>query len=150
MNSPESVSPKPPSPEQLAMNLWIVWGALCGSLLIYGALPLFGAFPVEPPHDPAARLPILYALIGVALAELLGQYLAAGLIARRAGNIFSYFIIRWAIIESVAIYGLVSFTLLGDISITWEFIGVSLLVMLGLAPGAKQRESFERYRTGEA
>lgn len=144
--SPSSPTPPNPlNPELMAKNMWIIWGALCGSLFIYAALPYFGAFPAPAESDLSSRLPLLYVLVAFGLTELLGQYFAAGLIARRTKNLFAYFVIRWAIMESVALWGLISFPLLGDISITLNFIGVALLAMLSLPPSARQRDTFEQF-----
>ena len=115
-------------------TLWIIYAALCMSQLIYGVV---GVVVVEPPEEPNTDMVLPIALSLIALSTS-GFSLFVGKIIK--GNYQTSCIIKWALTESVAIYGFVLFFLTGNTTYLGAFILFSLALMAVHAPKKRELE----------
>jgi F0F1-type ATP synthase membrane subunit c/vacuolar-type H+-ATPase subunit K len=115
-------------------TLWIIFGALCMSQLIYGVV---GVVVVEPPEEPDVDmvLPIAFSLVAISTSVF--TFFVGKIIK---GNYLTSCIIKWALTESVAIYGFVLYFLTGDTIYLGGFILFSLALMAVHAPKKRDFE----------
>ncbi len=116
-------------------KLWIIWAAITFSTFIYGGIayfPQIGIVKTDPDPDFIQTLTLAFGAIST--AAIVGQSLLSTLLARALP--FEVFcIMRWALSESVAIYGLVLFILSGSWPLFLAFLFPSLVMLLLLFPG---------------
>lgn len=143
-----------PSPRGNAPNLRtvrIIWLALLISVLLYGVL----AMVVRPAEQPLSGTPAIFVLHVIAIPALLGAYLVPKFLDRGAADealrdamttppsdnpsvppkLFVGLIARWAMLESVAIFGLMAALLGGDPRLFFPLGIVSVAGMLLSYPG---------------
>ena len=114
---------------QAAMQTtWIIYGALCMSMIIYGAV---GFAVVEPPEEANTDMEMPLALGIVSLTTSAGTFFVDKFIQ---GNYQTRNIIKWALTESIAIYGFVLYFLTANTIYLLAFIGFELALMAVHAP----------------
>lgn len=119
-------------------TVWIIYGALIMSQIVY---VLVGGFVLSPPEEPSTEL-IFPVVIGLAsltisvLSFLIGNFIK--------GDYFTKCIIRWSLSESIAIFGLVLVQMTGNKTYLVGFIIWSLALMGVHAPSQKEFESTNR------
>lgn len=138
--------------------LRIVHAALVASILLFGGLL---AMVTQPPGDPvvgaeipiraeppAMLTPVIAALAGASLLALLivrrrmardrdaaaNQASPDGAARRTPARVYSGSIVSWALCESIALYGLVLGIIHRGVKPFLPFAGLSLLLMVLLAP----------------
>ena len=116
-----------------AQTLWIVYGALCTSQLVYGVVGTV----LEPSANPTTELQIPIALGFAGMTSSILSFVIGNFIQ---GNYFVTCILKWALSESVAVYGLVLCILTGNQIYLGGFILWSLTLMVVHAPSKKQFE----------
>ena len=129
--------PKTPPPSVLL----IMWGAF---LVSHGLFLFVGEF-IRPPaaeHPESAEM-MAMVLTGVGLMTALGSALAVPLIAPKA-NYFTAMILRFAIAESVSIYGLVLATLGAPKMWCYLLAALGVLAHVVAYPSERERQRFER------
>lgn len=129
-----------------SQQLWIVWGVMLGTLVLYAAMPLLLPAPTGTPSEPQ---PIFVGAL--AFFALFGGL--ATLVIRRVGLIrpardgsldvhspaggarfFSMSVITWALSEAVGIYGLILFLMFRRPSLLYPFLAAAALLLLVHAP----------------
>lgn len=130
----------------LVQQLWILWGALLASLLVYAAIPLLLPAVEAPPADAAwvgggAALAGLAALGSLALRRLalVGPVGRGELdLGSHAGQTRLYLVsmLCWALAESVGIVGLLLFLLYRRPELVYPFLAAAIGLMLYHAPRA--------------
>ena len=125
-------------PQAHMQTLWIIFGALCMSQLIYGVV---GVAVVEPPEEPNVDMVLPIVLSLLALSTSVFSFFVGKIIK---GNYQTSCIIKWALTESVAIYGFVLYFLTGETTYLGCFILFSLALTAVHAP--KKRELEESLR----
>lgn len=121
---------------------WIIWGALTFSVVIYAVV---GTIVAGNPN-PAPELQLMLPIFTVLSLSITGMVLfGSRLIANATKVYFTYAILRWALSESVAIFGLVMKFLGADALVLYVFVGWSLLLYLVLAPRQSEIERFEQF-----
>ena len=118
-------------PEASTQTFKIVWAALTFSILIYAVVAVLVPGPEEPTNQ---VLPI--ALMGMAcIAAALAMIGIPSLFKpTKPEQLFTFFIIQWALCEAVATFGLVSHLSGGPTWSFWSPLGLSVLLMLMLYP----------------
>ncbi len=124
--------------------IWIIWAALAMSVLIYGTVGVVLKMNGSPQAvDPKLIQTLSLAFGAVVLMETVLAVIVLGRVLARSGNFFTYCIIRWALMETSAIFGLVLLLLGAGLEIAAGFMAWSLLWILLLAPTASAKEKFE-------
>ncbi len=130
-------------PPRTMLQLWMVWAALLGSLVVYGVLPLL--ISGSSLRDPVLERSMLVGLFALALGLGIGTLIARNLMivnpARRGqidlrtredfARYFQVSIVLWVISESIGVLGLVLFLLFGKTAYLYAFLcaaGVLLAV----------------------
>ncbi|MDP8257685.1 MAG: hypothetical protein P9M14_18210 [Candidatus Alcyoniella australis] len=138
-------NPQPnPAPLPNASMVWLIWLSLIGSILIYGLVGIM-VRSSSGPLDPDANLNMIlgiFAMVGLATSVvtlLSGRFLA------RSGQYFTYCIVRWAMAESIAIFGLALYMIGADAPFFFIFLVWSLALMLLLMPNHASRDRFAEH-----
>jgi len=131
-----------PNQKELALKtLWILWGVLTYTVLIYGLigylLQRFGSLPPQPEF--LGMLTQLFA--GLGIAETFFLFFAAPRFLAKAGYTL-YCIIRWSCAEAIAIYGLILFVLAGPWLIFGSFLGWAFALFLLLMPTQSDQDRY--------
>ena len=113
---------------------WIIYGALCMSMIVYGVV---GFLIVVPPEEPNTDMIIPLALAVVSLVTGTGTLFVDKF---SQGDYQTRNIIKWALSESIAIYGLVLYFLTTNLVYLLSFIAFALALMAVHAPNKKQFE----------
>jgi hypothetical protein len=136
---------------QRKLTLWILWGAMLMSLVVYGVMPLLLVGTEFPGDETAATLaPILVVLgLGLAVASfvlrrlLLDRPLAAGTLdpetPEGAQQIQVAFVVAWVLSEAVGIFGFVLWFLGRDATLLYGFLVASAGLLALHAPLASRQ-----------
>ena len=114
--------------------IWIIYGALIMSQFMYGFV---GGFIIEGPKEPSTDLILPMALAGVALTTSIITFVVGKFIP---GPYLTQCIIKWALTESIAVYGLVLVMLTGNTTFLFGFLLWSLALMAVHAPKKRDFE----------
>lgn len=92
-----------------ASTLRVIWIALTISIVLYGVIAFIAVLPSEPaqPFDAFFSNPIILGAHVMGLTMLIMSFVIPPVLSRRGPKPQS-FVIRWAMIESAAIFGLVA------------------------------------------
>ena len=113
----------------------IIWVALLGSIVMYTGLAWFLRGQRSEPPAPEVGL---FTQVFAALAVMQG---IASFVMRSVLKDAPYFtrmVVCWAIVEGIALYGLVLALLGGDLTWTYGFSGLSALLLALHAPGVTE------------
>ena len=118
---------------QQQKTLFIIWLALLSSLGVYG---LIGSMVLQPSEDAVVPPMLAEVLIGVVVSEMVVIFavLPKLLKPKNLQAATTFFIVRWALAESIGIYGLVLHILGGSALHLWGFLGAGAFCMLMLHP----------------
>jgi len=125
------------STEQSQANMqtiWIIYGALCMSMIVYGVV---GYVVVAPPENPNTDMVMPLALAMISLTTGAGSFFVDKFVQ---GNYQTRNIIKWALTESIAIYGFVLYFLTANTVFLLAFIAFALALMAVHAPNQKAFE----------
>lgn len=115
---------------------WIIWGVLLLSIFLYGG---FGLFLLQAREvGGQVPLPLLLALAVAAAAES-GAILAVPRLMPAAPPP-TRSIVRWALAESIGLYGLVLGVMGAAVPVVLGFVGWSVLLMLLLRPATRAED----------
>lgn len=110
----------------------ILWGALLMSIGIYAGVATFIRQSGGAPEPPA---PILLPVLAfVALGNSMFALVGVRRITAASGNYTTYAILRWALAESVAIFGLVLALVGFPLAAGYAFIGWAAFLMVLMFP----------------
>jgi hypothetical protein len=118
---------------------FIIWGALVVSVLVYFGVGFFlhQSGEVGQANETLPTLRLVLAL--VACGETVIVVLFPKIMAGKIPTFFTMSIIRWALSESIAIFGLV-LVLMGDqVAVSAGFVVWSLVLILATAPTDRAR-----------
>ena len=122
-------------PTQANMQtIWIIYGALCMSMIVYGGV---GFAVVTPPEEPNTDMVMPLALGVVSLTTSACTFLVDKFIQ---GNYQTRHIIKWALTEVTAVFGFILYFLTGNIVFLLAFIGFALALMAVHAPNQRAYE----------
>ena len=138
----QSVPPIEPKVGLPSGKAWLLWIAISGSLLIYAVVGVIVRQNNSPDTDPGLFTVLIPALILVSATETMLVLTVWGRLFARKSSYLNYCVVRWALAESVGIFGLV-LTILGASTIICAsfFIWSALLFVL-LAPTRGDRQRF--------
>jgi hypothetical protein len=121
--------------------IWIIWAAILLAVPVYAIIGQFAA--TSSAADNAGNLPLLIpAFVAISIgASVIVLFMARKLFAK-GGNYLAFEIIRFAISESVAIYGLI-LKLCGGGAISYLFFIWSAVLLLLVMPTRSDRDKFE-------
>ena len=130
-----------PIDHAMRTRMWVVWGTLTLSVFLYlaagCALRTFGDFPAGN-EDFVQTLSMALTAISMGMT---GVVLLAGRIFGRLPYT-SYLIIRWALSESIAIYGLVLYIMGADLPYMLGFGGWSIVLMILTMPTRSNEDKY--------
>ncbi len=123
-------------------KLWLIWAAMTACILIYAGIGLLVGRAI---HVPATLTPAQYQQFRMALAVIgLATIFGAPLLRRALSNsgtlkdnparAMTLLLVPLALVESIAVYGLVLRLLGGDESTLLAFCGASLLMAVRMRP----------------
>ena len=115
-------------------TIWIIYGALCMSMIVYGVV---GYVVVTPPENPNTDMVMPLALAMISLTTGVGSFFVDKFVQ---GNYQTRNIIKWALTESIAIYGFVLYFLTANTVFLLAFIAFALALMAVHAPNQKAFE----------
>jgi len=138
MNNPGNSTFENPNQKKV---IWILWLALINSLFIYLVVGYFTR-QNNPPAEPAEVLPTLTAVLGFVSIAISVVIFAIGPRIAKNNNFFTYSIIRWAMSESIAIYGLVLFILGASWYVFGGFFIWSLFMLIIFMPNQGALDRF--------
>lgn len=122
-------------------TLWVIWIALLGSVIAYAAIGVY--VPISTEAVPSETVHLLTQLFGfLALANIGVVFGLRGVLAKRLPYV-TYCIVRWALCESAAIFGLVLHIMGASLTILGAFVTASAFAMVLVRPGESDRESYE-------
>lgn len=138
-----------PRTQQAKTTLWILWGALCMSQLLYVMVGyVIRTSATEPIPDSYQDLltPLLLAAGVVAGGALFGvdRFLKPVPKAQMPQAYFVPFLLKMALSESVGIFGFLLFYLGAPWELFLGFVGVALLLMASFAPTDGRLLAFAR------
>ena len=114
----------------------LIWFALLASVGIYAALPL-----LIPPMGSEPQAGVLLPLAAAALMTAAMSFVVPSLIAKNAPPEqqgeqldFTLNVVRWALAEAVAVFGLVLYLLGHPVTFAWGFAIASAVLMFVHAP----------------
>ena len=113
----------------------IVWFALTMSQLIYGVV---GAMISPDVPEVTDMLLIILSAVGAFNAVLAFVLVPMFFKVTSQENVLSLFILQWALIESIAIFGLVGKILAGSMMFLVGMLALSIIFMLLLFPSEKR------------
>ncbi len=124
-------------------KLGVIWAAMLGAVVLYAMLALTVAPRVGQSLEGELQGWILVFLAMTAGLHVLVSLLLRQLLAALSkGSYVAYCILRWALMESIAVYGLILAFLGVGIGITSIFFAVSLLLLGAARAGATDRSVF--------
>jgi hypothetical protein len=116
-------------------TLPIIYFALLGSIGIYGVLAFVltsGGSGLS--FDELLKQPIVIPLYVVAVAEYPAAFAISRLLKRKGRPARVYFIVRWALLEAIAILGIMAALLTHDVRAFLPLLALSLLGFARSAP----------------
>lgn len=121
----------------------VIWAAFLASALIYAGL----GWLLKDTRGASVNQEILHwAQIFLGLGSgsiVLTTFLLRQALAALSGRSYrNYCIVRWALLESIAVFGLVQFFLGGQFEVLLLFVAVSALTLGAARPGAADRAAF--------
>lgn len=127
--------------------LWILWGALTGTLGIYALVGSLVRPALDRPLAPEllSLLTPLFGGIGLLLSFVI--FSAKPRLAKLTNYQYQpYSVIRWALAEAIGIHGFVLFLLGAPWQIFTGFLTWALLLQLRLRPTHEDQAQFERWK----
>lgn len=129
------------APDTPPQTLWIIWIALFSSVILYAAIGLYLPINGDAPANDVAKL--LTQVCGfVSLTNLGVVFGLQRVLAARLPYVV-YSIVRWALCESVAVFGLVLHFLGAQDAVLLAFVAASAFAMVLVRPSDGAKESFE-------
>lgn len=133
------------SDEKFPPTAMIIWGAMMASAVSYGGIALVAAKSIEAPAD-AATTQLLTQVFGlVAMSTLAASFLLRPMLAK-VMPLLPYMLVRWALGETAAIFGLVLRFLGAADTVMASFIGASVLALLLSMPNETERDRYLELR----
>ena len=122
-------------------TLIIIWGALFSSHFLHLALGEFGIIESDP-----MDLTIVAAicLVGISTFVLSLAIIPKTMKAQNPGQLPTIFIIQWALIESTAIFGLMTRFIGGEAYMQYGMAGLAMVGMMFTFPSQKVQEEMLR------
>ena len=119
----------------------IIWAALTFSQLIYAVV---GGFVLSPQEGSGPDETLLYGLLGVALSTIAAAVLVIPNVVKVKSfdAVVTPFIVQWALVESVALYGLVGKVLGASNTYLFGLTFLAMTFMVILYPSEKRARSF--------
>ena len=125
-------------------HLIVIWGALLASIAIYCGVVVMLSQSWEAPSSDSTSNPIVLALAAAALGSLVVSFvIPARLLSvdRSESRVRTAYVVRWALLESIAIYGIVAAMLTQDVRPFYGFAAVSVAAMLLAFPSSDNLNS---------
>lgn len=132
----------------LSPQLWLIWGAMTSTPLIYGLVGYLlwqqGFTPVSPEVRPV--MTAVFTVLG--LIQTVGLFTWLPRLAAKL-NYQNYSIMRWAFAEAIAAYGLILFFMGATAPTFGLFLGWAFLLELFLRPTQDDLDRFELLKRGD-
>jgi len=137
----DQYGPGPMSQQNKSGILWILWLSMVGSIFIYAIVGFMVRENTPAPEDTSmvGVLTLAFSLVSIGTSAL------ALLFGRLTGGKMDYqpfCIIRWALAESIAIYGLVLFILGASWAVFIPFLVWAIIMQLLLAPTHNSQQRY--------
>lgn len=130
------------SPQPKPMVYWVQWVSLLNAIAIYVIVALLVGSQVESSRE-LRIVPWILGAVSVVLLALV--FILRGAFARKT-QYGVYLILRWALAEAPAVFGLVLVFLGFPWSIVGVFFAAAFLVLLLLAPTASRQAEYRELR----
>ncbi|MCB9567058.1 MAG: hypothetical protein H6710_07600 [Myxococcales bacterium] len=137
----------PTLPKGQLLVLRILWGSMLGAQVIFTVMIVVVAPEAAANADPEVAKMLLPALGAAAFAAAVAALTIGRVFARKA-DYQAFCILRWALGESVGIFGLVLAFMGAQTSHALAFTAGAALVLLSLMPGSKDHEGYQQARLG--
>jgi hypothetical protein len=132
-------------PKTPGQTLWIIWIALFASVVMYVAIGLYVPLSTEALPDETVKL--LTQVLGfVSLANLGLVFGMKGVLAKRMPYP-AFCIVRWALCESVALFGLVLHFIGASLETMGAFALAAAFAMVIVRPSDGDRDSYTQAKT---
>ena len=130
---------------KVPFNNWIIWLALLTSVAFYAGIAVFGLMQNKTRMDDDTRMILTQALGGVALSimalvTVLRKFMAKAL------DYQSYSIVRWALCESIAIFGLILNMMGASLTVSCAFLAASGAALLLTRPTEASLDDYNDVR----
>lgn len=125
--------------------LWILWGALVGSLCTYAAVGYLIRQVWDQPLAPETLSVLIPTFGGMALLITTVIFALRPVLTKQT-TYQTYSIIRWALAEAVGILGFVLFVLGASWTVFGTFLGWAFLLELRLMPTQDDQGQFQRLK----
>jgi len=129
-------------PEKAARVRWTIWGALLFSVFLYGGVGFFAAGVGTAEPDPNFLNVLFIALCFVSVFTSTAVLFLLGRFMSNTCDFITYCIVRWAMSESIAIFGLV-LALMGAQARPLIFYVWSAMLMILTAPSTNNEKKFQ-------
>ena len=127
-------------------TMWIIWGSMLSGVVIYAVAGGFLAKQGGIDTMNAETLDMLLLVLSMISVSMTGAVLlAGGLLAKLPYT--SYQIVRWALAESIAVYGLVLHIMGSGIATLIGFVAWSVVLMILLAPTRSAEDKYLELHT---
>ncbi len=130
-----------PGPEEKPLH--IIWAAFFVATLVYAGV---GWVLDQRPRDPLNQEILNWVQIFLGMSSgllILTAFLLRQIIAALSQRSYRRFcIIRWAMLETIGVFGLVQFVLGGHFEVLLLFIAVATLSLVAARPGLADRAAF--------
>jgi len=107
----------------------VIWFALTVSVTLYGVIAYVMAPAGEQPFDAAFSNPIILALHIAGIGMFVMSFVLSSMLMKRSSNVRGAMIVRWAMIESAAVFGLLAAFIGNDVRL---FIPLGALAIAGM------------------
>ena len=140
----EENSPVQSDPGKQSLLLWILWIALMIAIAIYAGIGSYAGqkMTLSQSEDILPMMTTIFLVF--AGFETIFVLVFAGKVFAKSTNYMTYCIFRWAIAESIGIFGLVLMFMGPTTSTGFIFIVWSLALLLVLMPNQGNRDRFEK------
>jgi hypothetical protein len=138
----------PQAPEQMKKTMWILWGALIFSMVLYGALGTFLHSQNALPQDESQYSTLLIPIIILALLET--AFITTfwdKILTPPHGEVLAFFtpfLLRMALSESIGLFGLMLCFIGAPLWVLFAFLAWGILLQVSLAPSETAIQSFRQ------
>lgn len=138
-----NMGPDPARPDPEEKPLHIIWAAFFVASVFYAAV---GWFLDQSERTPVNQEILNWVQIFLGMSSgllILTVFLLRQLLAALSrGSYQTYCVIRWAMLETIAVFGLFQFILGGHFEVLLLFLAVSMLALGAARPGLSDRAAY--------
>jgi len=134
--------PGQPGERKSRQTRWILWAAIFVSIFIYAFVGAMLKQTLEKPPSADILPLIIPVLIAISAGETAMVLFVLGKLLAKKSNYLSYCVVRWALAESIAIFGLVILILGAEMKTSLLFFAWSAVLLFLTMPGQNDERKF--------